>query len=157
MTVTCLHDLVCDSHHASYKADFISPVSPYNHRLIAVCKREEALSLCAAERCKGFGPQSDWKQQHFHHADSLPTLARVFLASQRHTIWFFRAWASCCSREGICKVQREIAREGGWLNREEGDIQNMKRAHLFSALAGAVGTGNQQEVLGRTGEMTAKH
>lgn len=54
-------------------------------------------------------------------------------------------------------MQREIAREGGWLNREEGDIQNMKRAHLFSALAGAVGTGNQQEVLGRTGEMTAKH
>ena len=54
-------------------------------------------------------------------------------------------------------MQTETVRKGGWLNREEGDIQNMKRVHLFSALAGAVGTGNQQEVLGRTGETTAKH
>ena len=53
-------------------------------------------------------------------------------------------------------MQTEIARKEGWLSREEGDIQNVKRAHLFAALAGAVGTGNQQEVLGRIGETTAK-
>lgn len=148
--ITPLTKLFLFPHHSS------GGKSPYSRRLVAVWKWEEALSLCAAERCKGFRPQSDWKQQHFNHADSLPTLARVSLDSQRPTIWFFLAWAICWSREIICKAQTEIARQGGWLSGEEGDIWNKRRADLFSALAVAVGTGDQQEVLGRIGETTAK-
>lgn len=43
-------------------------------------------------------------------------------------------------------MQTEIVRKGGWLSREGGDIRNMKRARLSSAVSGAIGAGNQQEV-----------
>lgn len=46
-------------------------------------------------------------------------------------------------------MQIEVARKGGWLSGEEGDSRNKQRAHLFSALAGAVGSGNREEVFGR--------
>lgn len=50
-------------------------------------------------------------------------------------------------------MQAEIGRKGGWLSREEGDTRNKQGAHLFSALAGAIGNENP-EVLGRMKELS---